>query len=122
MNIVYCLVYVDDLILTGTNLNLLSNIIGQLSNEVAFKDLSPLCYFLGIEVSSSPTGLHLLQSKYIWKLLSRVNMHEATSVNTPSSPLTLLYKYFSHNFKDPKLYREVLGMLQYTSLYYNGGK
>lgn len=40
-------------------------------------------YFLGIEVSRSPRGMLLTQTKYINDLLNRNNMDDAKPVSTP---------------------------------------
>jgi hypothetical protein len=50
------------------------------------KDLGPLHYFLGIEVSSpSPGRLVLCQCKYALELLARVGMLKCSPVYTPMS-------------------------------------
>ncbi|RVW31325.1 putative mitochondrial protein [Vitis vinifera] len=48
---VYILLYVDDMVLTGTNPALIKTLITRLSKEFAMKDLGSLHYFLGIEVN-----------------------------------------------------------------------
>ena len=60
------LIYVDDIIVTGTSSNLIDCFIAQLSDNFALKDLGKLHYFLGIEVAWLADGsLHLSQTKYI---------------------------------------------------------
>lgn len=58
-NIAYCLVYVDDLILTGNNFVFVANIIDQLGQTFSIKDLWPLHFFLGVEVIPTADGLFL---------------------------------------------------------------
>ena len=41
----------------------------HLANEFDMKDLSSLCYFLGLEVTYSPRDYLLSQSKYIGGIL-----------------------------------------------------
>lgn len=48
MNILFLLVYVDDLVLTGNNGNLMDQLVTTLNNMFALKDLGSLSYFLGI--------------------------------------------------------------------------
>jgi hypothetical protein len=50
--ILLLLVYVDDIIVTSNKQALLSRLVSRLSSEFSMKDLGPLHYFLGIEVSS----------------------------------------------------------------------
>ncbi|CAA7035663.1 unnamed protein product [Microthlaspi erraticum] len=51
---VYILVYVDDIIVTGSNADVVQQVITTLSNRFSFKDPTDLCYFLGIEAIRSP--------------------------------------------------------------------
>ena len=64
-SIVYFLVYVDDLIITGNNSHFVVSIIQQLGRKFSLKDLGPLHFFLGIEVIPTQNGLFLTQHKYI---------------------------------------------------------
>jgi hypothetical protein len=62
-----CLVYVDDLILTGNNSTFVASVIdGQ---KFSIKDLGYLHFFLGVEVVPTEEGLFLTQHKYIRDLL-----------------------------------------------------
>jgi len=64
-NIFYLLVYVDDILFTGSNSAMLHHLIQLLSSEFKLRDLGVIHYFLGIEVQSTGMGLMLLQHKYI---------------------------------------------------------
>lgn len=61
--IFYLLVYVDDLITTGNKAKAMHTFIQQLSQRFSFKDLGPLTYFLGVEITSPTNGLLLSQCK-----------------------------------------------------------
>lgn len=82
---IYILIYVDDIIVTGSNSVLISEFINSLSAYFPVKDLGLLHYFLGVEVHRKSLGLFLSQSKYIIDLLTRTNMHNSRRVNTPMS-------------------------------------
>ena len=60
------LVYVDDIILTGNNLNTIIHITKLLDQTFNIKDLGILKFFLGLEVARSSHGIHLCQHKYAW--------------------------------------------------------
>lgn len=56
------LLYVDNMLLTGSNSQLFSSFIQLLLTEFAMKDLDPLHHFLGIKVTTTVDGLQLLIS------------------------------------------------------------
>lgn len=62
-------VYVDDILVTGSNSVLITSIIQKLSSSFALKDLGSLHYFLGIEALHTPDGVLLSQHKYALNLL-----------------------------------------------------
>jgi hypothetical protein len=47
------LLYVDDMLITGDNLEHISHVKQHLSKEFQMSDLGPLSYFLGIEVQQT---------------------------------------------------------------------
>ncbi|GAB2303645.1 hypothetical protein Dimus_038792 [Dionaea muscipula] len=55
--VLYLLVYVDDIIVTGSDSVALDNMIQRLSTRFSLKDLGSLTYFLGVEVHMHPKGL-----------------------------------------------------------------
>lgn len=61
----FVLVYVDDILITGSSANEIRSLVTQLTATFSLKDLGDLNYFLGIEVLKNSSGLHLSQSKYI---------------------------------------------------------
>lgn len=56
-------VYVDDIIITGSNETLIADIKAHLHNTFNIKDLGLLDFFLGIEVSKTEVGYILTQKK-----------------------------------------------------------
>jgi len=65
----YVLVYVDDLIITGSDSDFITTFIHTLDQQFSLKDLGSLNYFLGIEVSPTSNGIILSQGRYIRNLL-----------------------------------------------------
>lgn len=81
--IVVLLIYVDDVLLAGNNDNFIQNLIMQLGQEFAIKDLGLLHYFLGVEIKYFPGGVFLSQQKYTKYLLLRTQMLESAVFATP---------------------------------------
>lgn len=66
--------YVDAIIVTGDNPSLVSRLVQSLGTEFTMKDLGPLHYFLGVEVTPFDGGLFISQSKYALELLYKTKM------------------------------------------------
>ncbi|RVW16345.1 Retrovirus-related Pol polyprotein from transposon RE1 [Vitis vinifera] len=114
-DLIYLLLYVDDIILTGNNLALINRFISQLHSEFAVKDLGPLSYFLGLEVSYIPNGFFLSQVKYATDILARAQLLDSKPVPTP---MIVSQRLSSEGtpFADPTLYRSLVGALQYLTI------
>ncbi|XP_061337462.1 uncharacterized mitochondrial protein AtMg00810-like [Gastrolobium bilobum] len=113
----YVLVYVDDILITGSNSTAISSLITTLNSTFALKDLGKLHYFLGIEAHSLQTGgLHLTQSKYVSDLLKKANMADAKPMPSPMISGQKLSSTDGSPFRDPVLYRSIVGALQYATI------
>jgi hypothetical protein len=112
------LIYVDDIIIASSCDRVTDRLIAQLRDAFAVKDLGPLTYFLGVEVTATRDGLSLTQSKYAADLLLRLNMHTCNSVPTPMSSTERLSKESGTplNADDTFKYRSTVGELQYLCL------
>ncbi|WJZ95273.1 hypothetical protein VitviT2T_014054 [Vitis vinifera] len=116
-NLLYLLVYVDDIIITGNSNDLVSQVVEYLAQRFSLKDLGPLSYFLGVEVVPHRNGLLLSQRRYIKDLLTRTNMQAAKPVHTPLPISSSFIKLSSGSpLSDPMEYRAIVGSLQYLSL------
>lgn len=80
---IFVLVYVDDIVITGNDSSTIEQFIGLLGKHFSLKDLGALSYFLGIEAHRNSEGLLLTQQKYITDLLARNNMLDANPASTP---------------------------------------
>lgn len=82
--IIFMLVYVDDIIVTGSSLVHIQQLVDKLHAHFSLKQLGTLHFFLGIEVTHLANGtLFLSQTKYINDLLVKTNMSEAKSLPIP---------------------------------------
>ncbi|KAF5813031.1 putative RNA-directed DNA polymerase [Helianthus annuus] len=114
--LVYVLVYVDDIIVTGNNTTAINDVIATLGTSFAVKDLGDLHYFLGIEVIRHGSNLILSQRKYISDLIHKAGLSECKPVPSPMSTSQLLTLGDSQLLADPTKYRQIVGALQYASL------
>lgn len=58
-DLIYLLIYVDDMVMTGNNSALMSQITDFLSTHFKVKDLGPLHYFPGIQVVRNAAGIFM---------------------------------------------------------------
>ncbi|OMP03343.1 Reverse transcriptase, RNA-dependent DNA polymerase [Corchorus capsularis] len=114
--ILYFLVYVDDIVLTGNDSVSVSQFVDKLSIEFSLKEPAPLHYFLGVETISTDDGMFLFQRKYIIDLLAKANMLDSKPVATPMSSSSSLTLTTGKPMEDGKSYRSLVGGLQYLSL------
>lgn len=112
----YLLVYVDDILITGSDSKEIAALVSGLHNTFALKDLGELNYFLGIQVTKTTVGLHLSQKKYITDLLCRAKMQYAKGISTPLTSGQKLTAFGSDSVKDVQLYRSIVGALQYATI------
>ncbi|CAL2268722.1 unnamed protein product [Prunus armeniaca] len=114
--VAYFLVYVDDLIVTGSDKLFITKFLDTLAQRFSLKDLGSLHFFLGVEVIPTRSGLFLSQHKYIRDLLIRAHMEGAKDVSTPLSTTTTLVLNDGATPTDATLFRSLISGLQYLSL------
>jgi len=112
----YLLIYVDDIIITGSVPTAITELLQLLRVDFAIKDLGDLHFFLGVEVLKLKSGLLLSQRRYIMDLLKKINMLEAKPITSLMFSSTVLSAFTGDPMKDPSLYRSTVGSLQYLSL------
>ncbi|XP_019423040.1 PREDICTED: uncharacterized protein LOC109332510 [Lupinus angustifolius] len=113
----YVLVYVDDIIVTGSSPSMVSKVIKDLSTTFSLNQLGKLDYFLGIEVKHISDGTLLMsQIKYISNLLTRANMDTTKPMPSPMASNCKLSQEGNDLFEDPTFYRSIVGALQYATV------
>lgn len=70
------------MIITGDDLPGISELKDFLSTRFKMKDLSPLSYFLGLEISSTSAGHYLSQAKNASDLLARADLTDSKTAST----------------------------------------
>ena len=112
----YFLVYVDDIIVTGSSSTAIAHLTATLATTFVVRDLGDIHYFLGIEVNHTRDGLHLSQSKYIIDILQRYKLDEAKPCLTPLQANIQLSRLEGQPLEDSSYYRQLVGTLQYCTL------
>ncbi|KAL2230632.1 UNVERIFIED_CONTAM: Retrovirus-related Pol polyprotein from transposon RE2 [Sesamum indicum] len=107
------LVYVDDIILTGSSEHALQSIKDHLHRLFTIKDLGPAKYFLGLEIARSSHGLHVSQHKYLLDILTDCSILNATPAPTPLPFGLKLVLDDGALLPDPGRYRHLVGRLLY---------
>ena len=69
VGIILLVVYVDDIIINGSDMASISSLKSFLYGQFHLKDLGMLKYFLGVEVMRRKRGIFLSQRKYVLDLL-----------------------------------------------------
>ncbi|RVW94373.1 Retrovirus-related Pol polyprotein from transposon RE1 [Vitis vinifera] len=109
------IVYVDDMVVTGNDPEERKALQNYLSREFEMKDLGPLKYFLGIEVSRSSEGIFLSQRKYALDLLQETGMSGCQPVNTPIEEGLKLCVEPNQVSTDKGRYQRLVGRLMYLA-------
>jgi Reverse transcriptase (RNA-dependent DNA polymerase) len=115
-SITIVLVYVDDIIITGSDVSLVTSLISSLGFQFSLKDLGRLHYFLGIQVTTQTNGIHLAQPQYIHDLLVRAKMDGVKPCKTSFAKGDPLAKFDGTSMADPHLYHSIVGALQYATI------
>ncbi|CAJ2651582.1 unnamed protein product [Trifolium pratense] len=109
------LIYVDDVILTGTDIQEITRIKTILDNNFKIKDLGVVKYFLGLEVAHSKEGISISQRKYCLDLLHDSGLLGSKPASTPLDPSIKLHQDNGKPFEDISLYRRLVGKLLYLT-------
>lgn len=115
---VYLLLYVDDIIVTSDDQELLNHMRDELKCTFKIKDKGNLKYFLGIEINYDKDKGHLKlsQQRYTEKLLEKFNMINCKPSLVPLDPNFTFVPTENKNIICEKPYRELLGSLMYLML------
>jgi hypothetical protein len=110
--IVLCL-YVDDLLITGSNDSYISDFKNDLREEFEMTDLGLMSYFLGIEFLRTENGILMHQSRYAGEILKKFEMEKCNSALSPSEPRLQLSSDVDEKEVDSTYYRKLIGSLRY---------
>ncbi|XP_028057635.1 uncharacterized protein LOC114261559 [Camellia sinensis] len=118
------LVYVDDILVTGSNSSHIDSLIAHMHIVFAMKELGNISYFLGVSNKACGDSYFLSQHKYASDILLKAGMANYKPCSFPISvkpslslSLSLSLSPDSHlPFGQPELYRSIVGALQYLTI------
>lgn len=106
-------VYVDDLIITGSDEHEIELFKEQMKEKFCMSDLGLLSFYLGVEVKQSADGITLCQSAYAAKILDQAGMTGCNPCTLPMEPRFKLSKTSTAPPTDATAYRSIVGSLRY---------
>jgi hypothetical protein len=115
-DMIYLLLYVDDIILTASSTELLHRTISALQREFTMKDLGPLHHFLGITIERRSDDLFLHQRTYTLDILKHAVMVDCKPCTTPVDLQAKLVGDSGPPIEDASQFWSTTGALQYLTL------
>jgi len=106
-------VYVDDLVITGSDATEIGNFKLEMQAQFKMSDLGLLSFYLGIEVTQRRDGISLSQAAYARKVLDKAGMGDCNPCHTPMEPRLKLSKISDAPPVDATEYRGIVGSLRY---------
>ncbi|GJZ32213.1 retrovirus-related pol polyprotein from transposon TNT 1-94 [Tanacetum coccineum] len=107
-------IYVDDIIFASTNTAMCNEFANQMTNKFKMM-MGQMSFFFGLQISQSPKGIFINQSKYAFEIVKKYGLHSIDSVDTPMIENKKLDKDLQGKQVDVTLYRGMIGSLMYLT-------
>ncbi|KAL4037947.1 hypothetical protein IC575_001550 [Cucumis melo] len=111
--IIICL-YVDDMLIFGSNLHVINDVKSMLSVNFDMKDLGEADVILDIKITRIENGISLYQSHYIEKILKKYNYFDSKPACTPYDSSVKLFKNTGDSVNQSE-YASIIGNLRYAT-------
>jgi hypothetical protein len=108
------LIYVDDILITGNNIESIKGLKQFLHTRFRIKDLGDLKLFLGIEIARSKKGIYISQRKYALEIIKDSGYLGAKLVEFLMEECRL--SNTGELLKDPCIYQRLVGQLIYLTI------
>nr|GEZ66713.1 retrovirus-related Pol polyprotein from transposon TNT 1-94 [Tanacetum cinerariifolium] len=76
-------IYVDDIILASTDPKVCDIFSNEMSSKFQISTMGHFSFFLGLQVSQSPEGIFINQSKFALEILKKFGMDSSDPIDTP---------------------------------------
>ena len=110
------MVYVDDIVLTGSYHHDTSQIKQHICHHFQTKDLGKLRYVLRIEVAQSNNGIVISQKKYALNILEEIGLMNSKYVDTSMNSSAKLLPSQGEPLLDLDKYRRLVEKLNYLTI------
>ncbi|RVW21330.1 Retrovirus-related Pol polyprotein from transposon RE1 [Vitis vinifera] len=114
-NLIVVSVYVDDLLVTGSNEKLVKEFKAEMLKVFEMTDLGLMSYFLGMEVKQDHDGVFISQKKYAKEILNKFHMDDCKRTSTPMNQKEKFSKDDGTEKVDESQYRSLIGCLMYLT-------
>lgn len=116
LNYVIICLYVDDMLIFGTNINIVIESKLFLSSKFEKKDMGEVNVIPGIKMRITENGFSLCQSHYIKRMLKKFNCFEVMSVITPYDSSICLKKNKDQSVSQTE-YAKIIGSIMFFMNY-----
>lgn len=107
--------YVDDLLVTGSKVELIDEFKIQMQQVFEMTDLGVMTYFLGMEVHQSDRGIFISQQTFALKILGKFCMQNCKAISTPVAQGEKLTSNGDQQRVNERHYRSLVGCLLYLT-------
>ncbi|GJT94401.1 retrovirus-related pol polyprotein from transposon TNT 1-94, partial [Tanacetum coccineum] len=108
-------IYVDDIIFASTNTAMCNEFANQMTTKFKMSMMGQMSFFLGLQISQSPRGIFINQSKYASEIVKKYGLLTTDSVDTPLVEKSKLDEDLQGKQVDATLYRGTIGSLMYLT-------
>jgi len=108
-------VYVNDLIFTGDDEQMMLEFKQSMMRVFDMTDLGRIRFFLGIEVLQQTNGIYICQRKYTLEVLKRFGMEKSKAVMNPIVPGFKTDKIGEGKKINETYYKQIVGSLMYIT-------
>nr|GEZ16027.1 retrovirus-related Pol polyprotein from transposon TNT 1-94 [Tanacetum cinerariifolium] len=108
-------IYVDDRIFAASTLELCDLFANLMCSKFKMSMMGKISFFLGLQISQSPRGIFINQSKYALESLKKYGFESCDLVDTPMVGKYKLDEDREGKVVDPSHYRGMIGTLLYLT-------
>ncbi|GJZ26412.1 retrovirus-related pol polyprotein from transposon TNT 1-94 [Tanacetum coccineum] len=111
-------IYVDDIIFASTTPELCDQFSKITCSKFKMSMMGKISFFIGLQISQSPRGIFINQSKYALESLKIYGIESSDSVDTPMVEKSKLDEDTQGKAVNPTHYHEMVGTLMYLTATY----